>query len=461
MQHLKLVKTVAFSLILTLAASQARLAQTSSDPHKDSLLNGLRVLIWPRPTHQNVLVKLRIHSGSAFDVVNKSGQMSLLGDILFPDPATREYFVEDMQGRLEVHTDFDSMTITLEGKASEFERIVEILRNALVATQLTADVVARIRDGRIKIVKETNISPTMLADRAIAKRLFGDFPYGSHHDGSIDSLTAIERGDLMLARDRFLNPNNATLAVYGGVTPSRAMRALRQLIGIWRKSETIVPATFRQPQPADTRTLIVAAPADQSAEIRLAVRGFARSDRDSAAAELLAHIVRNRWLKLMPELSRNPMFVKHEARMLPGAFVIGATVNNDIAAQAQSAAKEVMASLVAAPVPAAELEQAKAEVIGGLTKSLGTPNGLTEAWLDLDTYRLSSSADRTMMIQSVTDTELHRVAKRLFEQKPLAAIVVGDGTKLKELFPNSVALESGESPRQTTSSAPASIAKPD
>ena len=53
--------------------------------------------------------------------------------------------------------------------------------------------------------------------------------------------------DLMLARERFLNSNNATLAIIGGVTKTRAMRALRQILGPWRKSEQIVPTTFRQP----------------------------------------------------------------------------------------------------------------------------------------------------------------------------------------------------------------------
>ena len=135
----------------------------------------------------------------------------------------------------------------MQGRAREFERIVEILRTALVTTQLTPENVAKVREGRIKIIRETSISPPMVADRAIAARLFGDFPYGRPYDGTVESLERVEREDLMLARERFLNPNNATLVVIGGVQTGRAMRALRQLLGVWRKSEQVVPATFRQP----------------------------------------------------------------------------------------------------------------------------------------------------------------------------------------------------------------------
>ncbi len=135
----------------------------------------------------------------------------------------------------------------MQGRADQFERIVEILRTAVVTTQITPDNVARIRDGRIKIAKETVIAPEVLADRAIAARLFGDFPYGRPPTGSAESLARVDRADLLLARERFLNANNATLTIMGGVASNRAIRALRQLLGPWRKSEQIVPTTFRQP----------------------------------------------------------------------------------------------------------------------------------------------------------------------------------------------------------------------
>src|SRR6185369_10179025 len=278
-------------------------AQVPAEPERARLLNGLRVLIWERPGDKDVLLKLRIHSGAAFDLAGKGGSMALLGDILFPDPTTREYFTEEMQGRLNVTTNYDSLTITMQGRAREFERIVEILRTALVTPQLTPENVAKVREGRIKVIKETAISPAMLADRAIAARLFGDFPYGRPSGGSVESLERVERADLMLARERFLSANNATLTIIGGIQTNRALRALRQLLGVWRKSDQVVPATFRQPAAPDARTLIVNSPADQSVEVRLALRGFSRRDADTPAAELLALVARQRWIKQLPELA--------------------------------------------------------------------------------------------------------------------------------------------------------------
>lgn len=412
-------------------------AQVTSEPLREQLLNGLRILIWPRPADQNVLIKLRIHSGAAFDVSGKAGEMAILGDLLFPDPATREYFTEEMAGRLDVNTDYNSITVTMQGRASEFERIVEILRTALVATQLTPQNVARIRDGRIKIAKETPVSATLLADRAIAARLFGEFPYGRPQTGSAESLVRVDRADLLLARDRFLNSNNATIAVIGGVQRNNAMRALRQLLGSWRKSEQVVPATFRQPEPPDVRTLIINAPADRSAEIRLAARGLSRSDRDIVAANILATVARKRWEKLLPELTRSPVFVRHEAHYLPGMFVMGASVDKSAARKALETARSVLKSLIDTPLSSEDLQQAKTEAIALSVEGLAKSEGIAEAWLDIDTFGLPPINEQMLAVNSVTPADLQRVAARFLRESPITSVVVGNSEQLKaELEPH-------------------------
>ena len=405
-------------------------AQVPIEPEHARLLNGLRVLIWSRPGDQDVLLKLRVHSGAAFDLAGKEGSMALLGDILFPDPTSRDYFTE-MQGRLNVTTDYDSLTITMKGRAGEFERIVEILRTALVTTQLTPENLAKVRDGRIKVLKESGISPTMLADRAIATRLFGDFPYGRPSGGSVESLARIERADLMFARDRFLSPNNATMMIIGGVQANRAMRALRQLLGVWHKSEQIVPATFKQPAAPDPRTLIVNAPADQGVEVRLAVRGFSRQDADAPAAAVLALVARQRWIKLIPELSRSPVYVRHGAFALPGMFVMGASVDSLLAGKTLASAKEIMQSLASSPVATAELEQAKNELMTLANNELAKPDGVADVWLDGDTYGLPSTAERMRRLIGVTAGDLQRVAARLIHDGAFASVVLGNSEVVK------------------------------
>src|SRR5689334_291370 len=135
------------ALCLLLLASSLG-AQQAPQPEREDLLNGLRLLFWPLPGHSEVILKLRINSGAAFDLAGKSGQMALLGDLLFPEPDTVEFFTSETGGKLDVNVTYDSTTITMVGKASDLEQIVEVLRNGLLATSLTPETVTRLRDAR-------------------------------------------------------------------------------------------------------------------------------------------------------------------------------------------------------------------------------------------------------------------------------------------------------------------------
>ena len=425
-----LMKSSIKILICTLLLVQPLFAQVPTQPEREQLLNGLRLLFWPKPGSPDVTLKLRINSGAAFDLAGKSGQMALLGDLLFPDPATVDYFTDEMGGKLDVRVTYDSTTITMVGKAAEFEQIIEVLRNALLATQLTPEVVARIRETRIKLLRDTTIAPAEVADRAIAARLFGEFPYGRPAAGSPEDVARVGRGDLMLARDRFLNSNNATLAIVGGVAKTRAMRALRQLLGPWRKSEQIIPTTFRQPNSPDPRTLVVNVPGP-NVEVRLAARGIARSDPDFYASAVLAKLAQHRWQGMTPELGTQPVFAKSEGYVLPGAFVMGAVTNSQTAVDTLGNAKKVIESLMNTPATPSELERAKTEAVNEVAVFNAKPENAPDPWLDMETYRLKELQDQVGLLRSVTASDLQRIANRLFKSATLASIVAGDSLQLK------------------------------
>jgi zinc protease len=444
---------IAACACLLVSFSQA-FAQTSSIPESQELLNGLKILFWPKPGSPDVLVKLRIHSGSAFDLAGKAGEMALLGDVMFPDPATVDYFTEQMGGKLNIAVNYDSMTVTMVGKAEQLDNIMEVLRNGILATPLTPEVVNRVRDTRIKLVRDTAVSPSIVADRAIALRLFGDFPYGRPSAGSPEDLARIERGDLMLVRERFLNSNNATLAIVGGFDRTKAMRTLKQLFGPWRKSEQIVPSTFQAAKSPDSRALIVNAPSP-TAEIRLAWRGVSRSDPDFYVAQVLARVAQDRWRAASPELASKPVFVKSDSYLLPGIFMMGSAVDQKATADSVITAKKIAESLFNSAVGPAEVLRARQEILSEDSPAIIKAETETDNWLDMDTYRLTSVSDRSASIQAVSPGDVQRVATRLLKDAPVATVVVGDAQQLKPLLQGRVQFEVlGEMPQQIPTTKP-------
>ncbi|MCA1640508.1 MAG: insulinase family protein [Acidobacteria bacterium] len=430
------VKILAIAALLLVApATRVSRAQTvAPEPRREQLLNGLRLLLVPHPGDAKVWMKLRVHSGAAFDLANKEGTMALLADALFPDPSTQQYVTEELGGRLDVRTTYDAVEVTLSGNASEFDRLVEVLRNAFLQMRLAPEEVQRLKDARLKSVGGATQTPATNADRAVRARLFGAHPYGRTVDGTTASLAAVQRADLMLARERFLNPNNATLVAVGGFERARAMRTFRQFLGAWRKSETIPPSTFTQPAAPDPRALVVAASSARDAEVRVAARGVSRSDRDRAAASLLAHVARERWRAALADASPSNVSVRHDSYAVGGAFEMSATVPSASAARAVESAREALRALASAPASAAELERARRDAAAARAAS-ASQFPFADEWLDAATYNYDAASD-ARAFNDATPAELQRVAARLFRDAPLATVVAGDAAELRAALAN-------------------------
>jgi secreted Zn-dependent insulinase-like peptidase len=176
----------------------------------------------------------------------------------------------------------------------------------------------------------------------------------------------------------------------------------------------------------------------------------ARSDEDYYAAAILALIARQRWLALTPELSSKQFFVRNDAHVLPGLFVIGASINSKSTAAVIASAKRVIDSLMKVPATPSELDQAKNELIVQLNNRLGKPETMTDVWLDADTFRLSV-VEQLQSWRNVSVTDVQRVASHLFQEAPIASIVLGDAQQLKTELEGHVQTElMGEIAKPTT-----------
>jgi predicted Zn-dependent peptidase len=423
---------IALALLLCAAPLTVARAQSVPEPKQEQLLNGLRILIQHRPGDPQILLKLRLHSGAAFDLAGKEGMTALLGDALF-DAQTRDYVREDLDGRLEVVVSFDAIDITLAGRAQDFDRLLELVRNAVINTQLTPEAVTALKAARAKLLEATP-SAAEVADRAVAARLYNVHPYSRAAAGTAEAVARVERADLMLARERFLNPNNATLVVVGDAEPRRLMRALRQSLGGWRKSDRVVPETFRRPEAPDARTLVVNRADAAGVEARLAVRGLARADRDRPAAQVLAALVRERWLAAFPELREHSAAVRHEAHRDGGLFVLSASPRTAAeASKALEAGRSVLNALAVTPPTAAELDAARRAYAETLQAAQAGPEGWAAYWLDEHSYKSPavSLAETLRAVNALTPAEAQRVAARLFLHTPTAAVAVGDAAGLR------------------------------
>lgn len=406
------------ALVLT-AFSVFAQAQNPPAPRQEKLLNGLKILMRNDSQASDVSVKIRVHSGAAFDPQGKEGVMRMLAENIFPNETVREFFAEDLGGGLEIVTNYDYIQINATAKPEEFLTLLETLANAVARPTIDKETTLRLRALQIEQVREMEKNPAYVADLAVARRLFGTFPYGRPLFGTVESVQKIDFADLIVARDRFFTADNATIVITGNFKPDLAFRAARRYFGAWAKSDGRIPSTFRQPDAPASGLPVLESPVPNKSEFRIALRGFARNDADFYAAQILERILHNR---VQAREGKNA-FVRHEAHVLPGAVIFGVSdwnlgrikkEGNVVSLPKTDGYQEYF---LKEAVKAEEFEKAKNE----LAAQSKQPDA-AELWLDADTFRLATL--KTAPQATVADAQ--RVLEKLQKQPAATVLIFAD-----------------------------------
>lgn len=434
-------KTVLFSFFSIIICANFLIAQTVNfpEPRQENLLNGLKVLIWNDPSAEKVTVKIRIHNGAAFDPKDKPGVMALLSDILFPTEQAKAYFTEDLEGSLDVQCNYDYIQITATGKTEELQAILETLATAVINPEISKQNFEIVQKARLDKAAEFEKNPASIADRAIAKRLYGEFPYGRSVEGTTGSLMKIDAADLKIANDRFFTADNATLAVIGKVNPDFVYRASRRLFGRWKKSGVKIPSTFREADAPLQGNQFIAFPDAENARIYQASRFAARNSKDYQAGLILADILSERLKKTVLDFqSSNPgnqiyVSVRNQPYFLNGAFVIGITAPADKASAFLKQSKE---RNLLQKISDAEFARSKNSQISVLTNAASNKSITAEMWLDSITYKLAPPAEQFRKLQNISISDVGNLMQNSLANAPFVEVVIGDPVKLKDFQNN-------------------------
>lgn len=417
------LRLITFSLIAMFVLNAAVFAQSDliAKPRSERLLNDLDVLIWSTAGTGRVKVRLRIHNGAAYDPADKQGTFALLGEILFPGSGIREYFREDLGGDLSVNVNYDYVEVIATARADAFLDVLETLTPALQYAEITKEKTEEVKQLQLSDIAERRESPDYTVVAAAAERLFGEFPYGRRYEGTAESLSRIDFGDVIYVRERFLTADNATLAIIGDVRSDYAYLAARRLMGGWNKAGTSIPATFRLPETPDTETRYVYVQGDTANRSVAAVESFARSDKRYHAAEILGRLINSRLNSGSGDVSGLTANAANQGFLLKGMFHV---FTEDLSAEAavpggnsRMPARDNLTKWLRLPPTPAEFRNAKEAYLQQF-RALG-PDGLRA---DVDTYKLSSAAEELAAVEGVTIGDLGAVAAELL-RRPIVEVV--------------------------------------
>ena len=412
---------LAFVLLATVLITVGQTVKTAP-PRQEKILNGLKLLMWSDSSAEKVSVKLRIHSGAAFDIQNKEGTMALLGDVLFPNEAVKEFFREDLGGSLEVVSNYDYIQINATGNADQILAILETVSAAVTKPTIDKETTAKVLAARLERIKELEKNPAYIADLAVAKRLFGTFPYGRSPEGTAESLLKIDFADLLAAKQRFLTADNATLAVSGNIKPDYVYRAVRQLFGGWVKADKKVPATFAEPNAPDTKFFLIKTELNNASELRFAFRGAARRDADFHHTQILSRVLQNRLRKK----EGDKVLLQQNSYFLPGLVTV--KFSNWDSSSLKLAGEDVslpgnflnfVEDLLLPNITSEEFETAKNDVLKNISNQ-----DMIDSWLDVNSFGLSSAKMDGQTAQNTTLADVQKVLERWRKQAVVRTLLI-------------------------------------
>src|SRR5262245_52457985 len=125
----------------------------STKPRQETLLNGLKVLMWRDTTANKITLKVRLNIGSAFDLQGKEGWMKLLADNTFPTAESRDFFKEYLGGSLEIITNYDYIQVSATATPDQLLTLLETVSRAVSNPVIDKETTAKLRTMQLERVK--------------------------------------------------------------------------------------------------------------------------------------------------------------------------------------------------------------------------------------------------------------------------------------------------------------------
>jgi predicted Zn-dependent peptidase len=413
------------------------------------LSNGLRV--WTVEHHAVPLASFLalLPVGAAADPPDRPGLAAVTGDML--DEGCGDLTALDLHdtlGRIGGHLDSeigsDAMVLTLSSLARFADRAVALLADMLRRPRLERSDFERVRELRLnRLVQMRDMAPA-LAERAYARLLYGEHPYGHLPIGTEASLQAMDLGEVTAFHGSTFDPSRMTLIAAGDATHDDLADLVAAAFGGWSSATgharpVVDPSTLPAPSASPDRVALVHRPDAAQSELRIGHVAAARSTPDYHALLVLNMILGGQFVSRINMNLREDKGYTYGARTSfdfrrgPGPFTLHASVQSDATADSVlEALAEIAAIRGARPPSPQELETGRAALTRGYPRNFETAEQISRAAAQLALYGLADDYFSTFVpkVLSVGVDDVTRVAKTHIDPSRLVTVIVGDKEKV-------------------------------
>lgn len=401
------------------------------------------ITVWLVEDHGIPFTALEIHfrGGTSLDAPEKRGATNLMTGLIeegagemdsrgFAEArdALAAEFIFDSGG--------DSVSVSARFLTENRDQAIDLLRQALVTPRFDQDAVDRVREQVLSGLRSDEKDPDAIASNTFDKLAFGAHPYGANGNGTIETVTALTRDDVVAAHRGALARDRIYVSAVGDISAAELGPLLDTLLGG-------LPATGA-PQPERAEWLLPPGitvtdfPTPQSTVLFGHV-GIPRDDPDFFAAYILNEVLGGGRFsaRLMTEVREKRgltygigsyLVPMDHAELLLGQF----SASNDKVAEAIAVIRAEWAKIAAESITEQDLATTKTYLTGSypLRFDGNGPIANILVGMQMEGLPIDYAVTRNDKVNAVTMADVKRVAERIFLPDALQFVVVGQPTGL-------------------------------
>lgn len=381
-------------------------------------------------------LEIRFKGGTSVDQPGKRGAVNLMtglieegaGDLDAQGFATAR---DDLAATFSFRANTDAVGVSARFLSENRDQAVALLRSALVEPRFDTDALERVRGQVLSGLASDAKDPNALAGRAFDAAAFGDHPYGTPGDGTVESVTALTRDDIVAAHKGALARDRIYVSAVGDITAEDLGALLDRLLGDLPATGAEMPgqAEYR----LDGGVTVVEFPTPQ-AVIAFGHEGITRDDPDFFAAYILNEVLGGGRFgaRLMTEVREKRgltygigtyLVPMDHAELYMGRFASG----NAVVGQAIDIVKAEWAKAATEGITAEELAATKTYLTGSYPLRFDGNGPIADilVGMQMEDLPIDYPVTRNAKIEAVTLEDIKRVAARVLKPEALHFVVVG------------------------------------
>lgn len=276
-------------------------------------------------------------------------------------------------------------------------------------------------------------NPSGYASKEFEEFLYAGHPYGRNSFGTDQTLSKIQRSDIIRQYLTYYRPNRFALGVAGRFDENfekKVIAAFEKWAPREVKSKVVAP-------PAPTASLefrFIGKPRLEQTQIRMGTIAVPRKDPDFLALSVGVEALGGGFSSRLMQKVRDDLALTYsisawtEGRREAGTLEITTFTKNETAGKSVEEILKIYDQFVEGGITEAELASAKAQVIGQYPRTIETPASVasTLLLLDLQEVSLDEINDYPRKIESLSLKQVNAALKKHLKKGALKVLVYGD-----------------------------------